>query len=65
MPIGEPTTDFYESTAVELNIIKAKTDNLPTNLSASLTDIVDKIQEVKTKINQMQADINYIKAKVG
>ena len=29
------------------------------------TSIEDKIQEVKTKINQMQADINYIKAKVG
>lgn len=29
------------------------------------TNIIDKIQEVKTKINQMQADINYIKAKVG
>jgi len=28
-------------------------------------NILDKIQEVKTKVNQMQADINYIKAKVG
>ncbi len=28
-------------------------------------NILDKIQELKTKINTMQADINYIKAKVG
>jgi hypothetical protein len=28
-------------------------------------NILDKIQEVKTKINTMQADISYIKAKVG
>lgn len=27
--------------------------------------LLEKVQEVKTKINQMQADINYIKAKVG
>ena len=31
----------------------------------AFTYIDEKIQEVKTKINQMQADINYIKAKVG
>ena len=34
-------------------------------LKMSNIGILDKIQEVKTKINQMQADINYIKAKVG
>lgn len=26
--------------------------------------LLEKIQEIKTKINQMQADINYIRAKV-
>ncbi len=34
-------------------------------LETDVTEILDKIQELKTKINQMQADINYIKAKVG
>jgi len=34
-------------------------------LKMSNIGILNKIQEVKTKINQMQADINYIKAKVG
>jgi hypothetical protein len=29
------------------------------------TDVDDKLQELKTKVNQLQADINYIKAKVG
>lgn len=32
---------------------------------AAKQEILDRIQEVKTKINKMQADINYIKAKVG
>lgn len=27
-------------------------------------DLTDKLQELKTKINKMQADINYIKAKM-
>lgn len=30
-----------------------------------ITEVTDKLQEIKTKINKMQADINYIKAKVG
>ena len=28
-------------------------------------NVEEKIQELKTKLNQIQADINYIKAKVG
>jgi len=28
-------------------------------------DNVEKLQELKIKINKMQADINYIRAKVG
>ena len=34
-------------------------------IGTDFTDILDKIQEVKTKINTMQADVNYIKSKVG
>ena len=34
-------------------------------LSIELTGIITKVQEVKTKVNQMQADISYIKTKVG
>ncbi len=34
-------------------------------LEFDATEILDKVQEVKTKINQMKADIEYIKAKVG
>ena len=31
----------------------------------SRADILGKLNEIKTKQNQMQADINYIRAKVG
>ncbi len=34
-------------------------------IGTDFTDILDKIQEVKTKVNAMQADVNYIKSKVG
>jgi hypothetical protein len=34
-------------------------------IGSDFADILDKIQEIKTKASQMQADINYIKAKVG
>ncbi len=33
-------------------------------LEANLSDILDKLQELKTKINQMQADINSMSAQV-
>ncbi len=34
-------------------------------ISDELTDILSKCEHIKAKLNQMQADINYIKAKVG
>ncbi len=34
-------------------------------IGSELTDTLSKLDEIKTKQNQMQADINYIKAKVG
>lgn len=34
-------------------------------IAPELDTIFEKLEEIKTKQNQMQADINYIKAKVG
>lgn len=55
--------------------VSAYPDTVPCNrckgdgqIEVGLVDsssLEDKLQEIKTKINQMQADINYIKAKVG
>lgn len=36
-----------------------------TEIESSEDVIIAKLEQLKTKINQMQADINYIKAKVG
>jgi len=54
------------------NVICSECNGRGEVLQMSLDSLVDafseingKMQEIKTKINQMQADINYIKAKFG
>jgi len=62
---GTPTNPGQPVTCPRCNGVgRVKSGYIP-DVDSTLTTIITKCEEIKTKQNQMQADINYIKAKVG